>query len=172
MPELPLGFRKAFQRPGEGRALRACDQLMHNSLADGEVTGLTLSVLRHQEAWGLGAHSHQAVNFFHLEVVLAPCKTSGTVIWVIQEDTGEVRGGGVPGRSKGSCSLHQMALCETWRQASGYNFIWHQLSTCPDLGLPSVWTHPPHCPVLYSLLLHPACPLTLPLASFTHTHFL
>ena len=99
MPELPLGFRKAFQRPGEGRALRACDQLMHNSLADGEVTGLTLSVLRHQEAWGLGAHSHQAVNFFHLEVVLAPCKTSGTVIWVIQEDTGEVRGGGITTRA-------------------------------------------------------------------------
>ena len=51
---------------------RACDQLMHNSLVDGEVTRqLTLLIVRCPKVWGLSAHDLQVVNFFHLVVVLA-----------------------------------------------------------------------------------------------------
>ena len=67
--------------------------------------GFTLSILRLQEVWGLHAHGHKVVNFFHLVVVLASVKQLGkhasdTVIQVLQrgaaaEDMGE---GSVPGR--------------------------------------------------------------------------
>ena len=33
--------------------------------------GLTLSIFRGQQVWGLHVHGHQVANFFHLVVVLA-----------------------------------------------------------------------------------------------------
>ena len=42
--------------------------------------GVTLSVLRLQEAWGLCAHGHQVVNIFHLVQGFHICKkNSGNV---------------------------------------------------------------------------------------------
>ena len=61
--------------------------------------GLTLSVLRLQEAGGLCAQGHQVLNIFHLVGVFTSVKqlrkgASDTVIWVLQsgataEDMGE-----------------------------------------------------------------------------------
>ena len=39
--------------------------------------GLTLSVLRYQQVWGLCAHGHRLVHFFHLVGVLASVKQLG-----------------------------------------------------------------------------------------------
>ena len=51
---------------------QVCDQLVHNSLVDGEVTGqLTLLIIRCPKVWGLSAHDLQVVNFFHLVVVFS-----------------------------------------------------------------------------------------------------
>ena len=64
------GF-KSHVREGQvtGCAISSCTVLW---LGDGKVTGrITSSVLRHQKVWGLCAQEHQAVNFFHLAVVLA-----------------------------------------------------------------------------------------------------
>ena len=49
-PELPHGFQQSiFKDPVREGCPRVCDQLRHNSLVDGEVTGqLTLSILRRQ----------------------------------------------------------------------------------------------------------------------------
>ena len=36
--------------------------------------GLTFSILRHQQIWGLCTHGHQVANFFHFVAVLTPVK--------------------------------------------------------------------------------------------------
>ena len=84
--------------------------------------GLTLSILRLQEAWGPGGH--QVINIFLLVGVLAPVKKlrkygSDTIILVLQrgakaEHMGE---GSVPGRP------HRVLLCHTGL-----------VSQCPHLG--------------------------------------
>ena len=49
------------------------------------------SLLRRQKVWGLRAHDHQVVNFFHLVVVLASEKLRkyawDAIIWVLQRGT-------------------------------------------------------------------------------------
>ena len=93
----PEGLQQSIFK-GQGRP-RVCDQLGHNSLM-----GSWWSILRSQIVWGLHAHDHQVVHFFHLVVVLASEKlrkhASDTIIQVLQrgakaEDMGE---GFVPGR--------------------------------------------------------------------------
>ena len=53
--------------------------------------GFTSSILRLQEAWGLRAHGHHVVNFFHLMGVLVSVKqlrnVHQTLIYVLQGGT-------------------------------------------------------------------------------------
>ena len=69
-PELPGKFWQGIfeGQVREGRP-RICDQLVHSSLVDVEIAGWLASILSCQKVWGLCAHGHQVVNFFHLVVV-------------------------------------------------------------------------------------------------------
>ena len=64
-------------------------QMVQNSLVDGEETGrchrLKLCILRLQEAWGLRAHGHQVVNFFHLVMVLASVKQLISYFYLVHQ---------------------------------------------------------------------------------------
>ena len=70
-PNCLLDFREAFlkakwRREVTGYVISSAqfsDWLKWGS--KGDVTGLTLSILRLQPVWGLCAHGHQAVDFFH-----------------------------------------------------------------------------------------------------------
>ena len=77
-PELPNEFQ---QKPRWGRKCpRVCDQLMHSSLIGWwwgnrvMSKGLTFSILREQQVWGLCIHGHQVANVFHFAAVLTPVK--------------------------------------------------------------------------------------------------
>lgn len=56
--------------------LKLCDQLIHNSLIGWwwNYRAIVVSLLKLLQAWGLCAHGHQEVSFFHLVEVLASVK--------------------------------------------------------------------------------------------------
>lgn len=67
-PSSLMDFREKFSKQGEEEHCKVHDQLVHDSLADGDVTGsvlhmLTSSILRHQQVWRLCVHVHGTVNF-------------------------------------------------------------------------------------------------------------
>ena len=69
-PQTSWGFEQNIPK-GQVRVsgLRVCDQLVHSSLIS-----WWWSILRLQKVWGLCAHGHQIVNFFHLMRVLTSVK--------------------------------------------------------------------------------------------------
>ena len=76
-----LKFPKEFQgREGAEGVPGYVSQLVHNSQLGWwcgnrmVLQGLTLSIFRGQQVWGLHVHGHQVANFFHLVVVLASAK--------------------------------------------------------------------------------------------------
>ena len=68
-PNSLMHFRETFLKQGEGEHCRVHDQLVHDSLVDGDITGsvlymLTSSIVRLQRVWRLCAHVHCTVNFY------------------------------------------------------------------------------------------------------------
>ena len=85
--KLPEGFEQSISK-GQVRVagLRVCDQFVHSSLIS-----WWWSILRLQKVWGLCAHGHQIINFFHLMRVLTSVKQlrkcasdSINIIYVLQ----------------------------------------------------------------------------------------
>ena len=126
-PELPEGFQQsAFKgqvtKGIPGSEISSCIILL---LVDGEVAAwLTVSILRCQDVWGLLAHDHQVVNFFHL-VVFSIWKTQEICTRSYSLSTSE-RSWGIRGKG-----------LSLWNPA--------QLSEASPLGLQMtasfLWTH-------------------------------